>query len=45
MSSIVDADFFETNDRLYVLIGESDSRITAFAVEQGDSGKSMKHCT
>ena len=45
MSPIVDADFFETNNWLYVLVGETDSRITAFAVEQGDSGKSMKHCT
>ena len=45
MSPIVDADFFEAEEWLFVLVGEQDSRITAFAVEQGEGGKGVKSCT
>ena len=44
-STIVDADFFETDKFLFVLVGESDSRISAYAVEHGKDGKGMKHYT
>ena len=42
-STIVDADFFETNQFLFVLVGEADSRISAYAVEHGS--KSLKYYT
>ena len=44
-STIVDADFFETDKFLFVLVGESDSRISAYAVEHGKDGKGIKHYT
>ena len=45
MSPIVDADFFEAGHWLFVLVGEQDSRITAFAVEQEEGSKGVKSCT
>ena len=45
-SPIIDADFFESNYQLFVLVGELDSRITAFAVEKSDEkGTRLKQVT
>jgi len=45
MSPVADADFIETEHFLFAIVGETDSRITAFAIEQGEKGKNLKTYT
>ena len=44
-SPVADADFIEAGNFLFAIVGETDSRITAFAIEQGDANKNLKTYT